>query len=881
MGYKETADLRTRGDRSNFLVDASQIALPLIGGAAGFAIGGPAGAKIGLGLGNAGAGAIASNNYVSDGIGAAQGGINTLTGLGLGMMGNESVKAMGGNLPQVQLYNGGGTHEQNPYGGIPVDEFGNPSMNPSALVEQNEVGYKLPNDQSGYVFSDRIKYPGKKITYSDEAKRILGKYKNRLGKDLNKPDTLAKESLDKEIEQLKEKQELSKSVDQQMQQVKAYGGYLKKLAMGGPGDPVNPWNPSQQPATYRTPNPVPQPVYNFVNSLTGNVSDTTMFSPEASKLPTYDVRNIYGDQMPGMVPGTMYSTVKGGNKLNVPSASKVNSQFTSDYNTDLKVRGDITNNPIMQRAARLNATNQQLTQFLDPEFLRAGMKSRDSLINVQGGDTTGMAKVINKIATGHPKRNSVDPVAVLNKNKAGTYVNDVLATDESYKKGELKKGFKNIIPMNEVKGTNESDSTSNYLGQLQFGLRSALSTVPYAKRTVEEPNATTTDGRLLNQFQGASRNINYEAPLVYNPKDDSYTSYISKKDVKMYPGEEEYRFNTKSHIDPNNLRTYQNDDVMQKNPWVYGAGDSGTGYSGGPGGGFNSNAYGGSLARYDGNSEKTGQLPMSDRDTFLKYNSGLPESYMGYGIQAATRLPQLFTKAEKIAYDRVNPETIDLAQERANMQTSRNAQLGFLKRQASMAGSAGQALNYLGSAVPSAYNQYDQGYNQSIERESNANAQILNQANAQNAQIQMKEAEANAMERDAARGIRDQAMADLGKIGLGAMTAKGNALQQYNQMRLVGAINDYGINWTKDGPEIHRHGYGEAPTTPTEQQLLQKTSNDAAGNMLLQQYMNSLNQQQPQYVTPEMSDGTEINIQACGGSIKKCKGGYLKKKGKK
>ena len=330
-------------------------------------------------------------------------------------------------------------------------------------------------------------------------------------------------------------------------------------------------------------------------------------------------------------------------------------------------------------------------------------------------------------------------------------------------------------------------------------------------------------------------------------------------------------------------------------------------------------SYGGGLPKYDGTDQS--QLPNEDKSNYLKYHSGLPEAYIGYGLQAATRIPQLFTKPESIHYDRVNPETIDLSQERGSMETSRNNQLGFLKRQAGMAGSAGQALNYLGSVVPQAYNQYDQQYAQSIEREQNANAQIMNQANAQNAQIQMREAEANAMERDAARGIRDQALADIGKTGLGALTAKKSALEQYNALKMQGMVNDFDFAFDQNGVRITRDGRKESTTPATTATTSGNSTMGDINNAIMQGLgLNNLEESFSNYISPELGSFTPIpdpdykfkpkpalwekpytpeeeaerdallrqgknpdlyDQYKCGGSLKKCKGGYLKKKGRK
>ena len=69
-----------------------------------------------------------------------------------------NLKALGGG---VIRYNVGGTHEQNPYGGIPVDNLGNPTSisksKPVATVEEDEVSWLDPNTGSAYIFSNRLK----------------------------------------------------------------------------------------------------------------------------------------------------------------------------------------------------------------------------------------------------------------------------------------------------------------------------------------------------------------------------------------------------------------------------------------------------------------------------------------------------------------------------------------------------------------------------------------------------------------------------------------------------------------------------------------------------------------------------------------------------
>lgn len=100
-------------------------------------------------------------------------------------MPNQSYE-LGGQLQEYANDGGNNTHENNMYGGIPVGEN---------LVEGNETRFE------DYIFSDRLKVPGKKSTFARMSKRINSKYK-----DLEHDD-LAQESKERELGQLMETQE--------------------------------------------------------------------------------------------------------------------------------------------------------------------------------------------------------------------------------------------------------------------------------------------------------------------------------------------------------------------------------------------------------------------------------------------------------------------------------------------------------------------------------------------------------------------------------------------------------------------------------------------------------------------------------------------------
>lgn len=69
-----------------------------------------------------------------------------------GLYGSEGNSIL--NSTMVNKYNGGGTHEQNPNGGIPIGIGSNGKTN---TVESEEVAIDLGNDGK-YIFSNRLKF---------------------------------------------------------------------------------------------------------------------------------------------------------------------------------------------------------------------------------------------------------------------------------------------------------------------------------------------------------------------------------------------------------------------------------------------------------------------------------------------------------------------------------------------------------------------------------------------------------------------------------------------------------------------------------------------------------------------------------------------------
>lgn len=126
-----------------------------------------------------------------------------------------------------------GQSHQGPDGGIPVDKLGNPAAKnmgqPIALVEDGEVSYK------GYIFSDKLKGDDGK-TFASRAKKVMGKYKKRLGKNFEHDDAMAQEAMGLEMDTIAQENELSRMLKEgTFKGLDEYcgGGRLKKKGAGG------------------------------------------------------------------------------------------------------------------------------------------------------------------------------------------------------------------------------------------------------------------------------------------------------------------------------------------------------------------------------------------------------------------------------------------------------------------------------------------------------------------------------------------------------------------------------------------------------------------------------------------------------------------------
>lgn len=180
-------------------------------------------------------------------------------------------------------------------------------------------------------------------------------------------------------------------------------------------------------------------------------------------------------------------------------------------------------------------------------------------------------------------------------------------------------------------------------------------------------------------------------------------------------------------------------------------------------------------------------------DNFMK-GAGANNSYIGYGIQALSRVPDLiksFGAPDKVHYDRITPELVDYSAEREALKNARNASTGIIKRNAGMAGNAGQAMNYLAGTVPGIQNNYYANFAKSLQTENNVNAQIKNEAMAKNSAIAMQEAEVNAQEKDAMRTMQTNALSGIGSAVSSALQVRSELAKQYALLNTQAATNNY------------------------------------------------------------------------------------------
>lgn len=170
-----------------------------------------------------------------------------------GNMNNMNRYAEGGTLNQ---FNEGGTHEQNPNGGIP--------QGPNATVEQGETSTKTPNGK--YIYSNRLYINEDLVKQFNLPNSIKGKTFADASKIIDKPFKDKNSNPDKlthkeHLDRLKQAQETLKAEEAQKQQAMMQ-------------------NMQQMPDVSQ--NPVPEGMEEYAEGVNDNPQEEQMEQPQAS-----------------------------------------------------------------------------------------------------------------------------------------------------------------------------------------------------------------------------------------------------------------------------------------------------------------------------------------------------------------------------------------------------------------------------------------------------------------------------------------------------------------------------------------------------------------------------------------------------------------------
>lgn len=194
------------------------------------------------------------------------------------------------------------------------------------------------------------------------------------------------------------------------------------------------------------------------------------------------------------------------------------------------------------------------------------------------------------------------------------------------------------------------------------------------------------------------------------------------------------------------------------------------------------------------NTQSTPQMYSALTPDYWKSAEALIPLGVGLGANA---LMGLTAKELPINYQRVSPNLVNLAREREIAQrmgdTSRNIASNQLRN---VSNNSAEYMANLGAINPMINSVTGSQLAQSYQNQENTNAQIRNQTDAQNAQTQMRELEARAMEKDA---VRQQKLAAL----QGAMSSLSNYTNNVAQDRVQNQIlssltTDSGYGLMKD-----------------------------------------------------------------------------------
>lgn len=260
----------------------------------------------------------------------------------------------------VTFINNGGTHEQNPFEGVPMGVA--PDGQPN-LVEEGEVLY---ND---YVFSNRLHPTDKELKESNLPKKYKGHTFALIAEDMSKEsaerpnDPISKRGLEASLGKLASLQEeqRTKKGKTGTQQMMKFGG--RKFA--GTKNTYSRYAPAVGSAIGAVQSVFQKPdytnsdlIFDVVNNLSRNKVSPTLLSDYLSYKPID--RNYYLNQLKGQAGATRRAVMNSG----LSSGQRMAGLLAADYNTqqgiaDALFKADMYNEQLKQNTAQFNRGTSQ------------------------------------------------------------------------------------------------------------------------------------------------------------------------------------------------------------------------------------------------------------------------------------------------------------------------------------------------------------------------------------------------------------------------------------------------------------------------------------------------------------------------------------------
>lgn len=190
-------------------------------------------------------------------------------------------------------------------------------------------------------------------------------------------------------------------------------------------------------------------------------------------------------------------------------------------------------------------------------------------------------------------------------------------------------------------------------------------------------------------------------------------------------------------------------------------------------------------SNYKDNNKDFQDSPINNKGKYNDYLNMLP-GYLAGNIGYIDQLLSKKATPQQIAYDRITPEQVNYEPQRVDARQNANLSRSIIAANANQGTSRGQQLNNTLAGNVAVNQGLGQQLDQSYMQEGNYNAGVRGNANQMNAQIQMREMEARAREKDATDQYNQEKRTHaLTGIGQNTMGFSRDVLQQNMQDKIV------------------------------------------------------------------------------------------------